>query len=155
MTFEEAQKTLTEYADSLEEMKVYIHRDLKTLPKEYVETVNSYLSEGVRNIKLREQIEEFELNYEKARGELFDCVHERDKIKAELDQFTLDVDKELEKLEAIETLMREQPWIQIGRGILVDGKDDQYTVQQAYTSHGQALVYGILAVLFPDEEAEE
>lgn len=97
--FEDAQKTLTAYADELEEMKVYIHRDLATLPKEYVENVNAYLTEAAKNIKLRIKIEEFELNYEKARGAQFDCVHERDKIKAELDQFTLDVDKELEKLE--------------------------------------------------------
>ena len=97
--FEDAQKTLTAYADELEEMKVYIHRDLATLPKEYVENVNAYLTEAAKNIKLRIKIEEFELNYEKARGAQFDCIHERDKIKAELDQFTLDVDKELEKLE--------------------------------------------------------
>ncbi|KKK94443.1 hypothetical protein LCGC14_2682830, partial [marine sediment metagenome] len=127
--FEDTQKTLTAYADELEEMKIYIHRDLATLPKEYVTMVNSYLTEAAKNIKLRRQVEEFELKYEKARGALFDSVHERDKIKAELDQFTLDVDKELEKLEAIETLMREQPSIQVGRGILVDGKDEQYTVQ--------------------------
>jgi len=97
--FEDAQKTLTAYADELEEMKAYIHSDLTTLPKVYVDTVQDYLNAVAKNIKHRNLVEEFELKYEKARGALFDCVHERDKIKAELDQFTLDVDKELEKLE--------------------------------------------------------
>ena len=78
MTFEETQKILTEYADSLEEAEIYIHRDLATLPKEYVDMVNAYLTEAAKNIKLRIQVEEFELEFEKARGELFDCVHERD-----------------------------------------------------------------------------
>ena len=131
--FEDAQKTLTAYADELEEMKVYIHRDLATLPKEYVENVNAYLTEAAKNIKLRIKIEEFELNYEKARGALFDCAHERDKIKAELDQFTLDVDKELEKLEdwlntypisynkrGTITQICFEDWRQIGKRILTD-----------------------------------
>lgn len=82
--YEEAQERLTEYADSLEEVGVFIHRDLGTLPKEYVEVVNSYLKEGVENIKQRELVEGFELKYEKARGELFDCVHERDLLSKEL-----------------------------------------------------------------------
>lgn len=80
-TFEEAQKRLTEYADSLEESKVYIHRDLKTLPKVYVDTVQDYLSAVALNITNRNLVEEFELKYEKARGELFDCLHERDLLK--------------------------------------------------------------------------
>ena len=101
--FEDVQKTLTAYADELEEMKVYIHSDLTTLPKVYVDTVNDYLTAVAKNIKHRNLVEEFELKYEKARGAQFDCVHERDKIKAELDQFTLDVDKELEKLEAVKS----------------------------------------------------
>lgn len=79
--FEEAQKRLTEYADLSEKMGVYLHRDLKTLPKEYVETIQAYLSEGAENIRLRKLVEEFELKYEKARGELFDCLHERDSLK--------------------------------------------------------------------------
>ena len=129
----DAQKTLTEYADELEEIGVYIHRDLLTLPKEYIEHVNAYLTEAAKNIKLRIKIEEFELNYEKARGAQFDCVHERDKIKAELDQFTLDVDKELEKLEdwlntypisynKRGTITRDsfEDWRQIGKRILTD-----------------------------------
>ncbi len=121
--FEDAQKTLTAYADELEEMKVYIHRDLLTLPKEYIEHVNAYLTEAAKNIKLRIKIEEFELNYEKARGAQFDCVHERDKIKAELDQFTLDVDKELEKLEAVRTWLtkaKAQGHISISQGDKLD-----------------------------------
>lgn len=81
MTFEETQKILTEYADSLEEIKIYIHRDLATLPKEYVDVVNAYLGEAAKNIKLRQQVEEFELKFEKARGELFDCIHERDLLR--------------------------------------------------------------------------
>lgn len=80
-TFEEAQKRLTEYADSLEESKVYIHRDLKTLPKVYVDTVQDYLSAVALNITNRNLVEEFELKYEKARGALFDCLHERDSFK--------------------------------------------------------------------------
>ena len=123
MTFEEAQKTLTEYADSLEEVKVYIHRDLATLPEEYVDTVQDYLKMGALNIKNRNLVEEFELKYEKARGELFDCVHERDKIKAELDAFTLDVDKELEKIEAVRTWLtkaKAQGYISISRGEKLD-----------------------------------
>lgn len=80
-SFEDTQKILITYADELEEMKVYIHRDLATLPKEYVEIVNAYLTEAAKNIKLREQVEEFELKYEKARGALFDCMHERDLLE--------------------------------------------------------------------------
>ncbi len=100
-SFEEAQKMLTEYADSLEEIGVYIHRDLKTLPKEHVETVQDYLAAVARNIKHRNLVKDFELKYEKARGALFDCLHERDSlrtIKEDLDQLTIDVDTELEKL---------------------------------------------------------
>jgi hypothetical protein len=82
-TFEEAQKTLTEYADSLEELEVYIHRDLKTLPKVYVDTVQDYLNAVALNIKHRKLAEEFELKYEKGRGELFDCIHERDSLLKE------------------------------------------------------------------------
>ncbi len=133
MTFEEAQKTLTEYADSLEEMKVYIHRDLKTLPKVYVDTVQDYLTAVAKNIKHRNLVEEFELNYEKARGALFDCVHERDKIKAELDQFTLDVDKELEKLEAVKMWFNELPVYTVSHlcTVLVPFEDE--TVSQERT----------------------
>ena len=80
-TFEEAQKRLVEYADLSEEMGVYLHRDLKTLPKEYVETVQAYLKEAAANITYRKLVEEFELKYEKGRGELFDCLHERDLLK--------------------------------------------------------------------------
>lgn len=76
--FERAQKRLIEYADSLEEVGIYIHRDLETLPKEYVEHVNAYLKEAAKNITLRKQVEEFELKYEKARGELFDCLHAKE-----------------------------------------------------------------------------
>ena len=124
MTFEEAQKTLTEYADSLEEMKVYIHRDLKTLPKVYVDTVQDYLTAVAKNIKHRNLVDEFELKYEKARGELFDSIYERDKIKAELDQFTIDVDKELEKIEAVRTWLtkaKAQGRISMSSGFALDG----------------------------------
>lgn len=83
--FEEAQKKLTEYADSLEEIEIFIHRDLETLPKVYVETIQDYLDTVAQNIKHRKLVEEFELKYEKARGELFDCVHERDSLQKALD----------------------------------------------------------------------
>lgn len=74
-TFEETQKRLTEYANSLEEVNIFIHRDLETLPKVYVDTVNDYLTAVALNIKYRKLVEEFELKYEKARGELFDHIH--------------------------------------------------------------------------------
>ena len=86
MTFENAQKILTEYADNLEESKIYIHRDLKTLPEVYISTVNDYLTAIARNISNRNLANEFEQKYEKARGDLFGCQHERDLLQKELEE---------------------------------------------------------------------
>ena len=85
-SFEEAQKILTDRADSLEELQIYIHRDLKTLPEVYVSTVNDYLSAIARNISNRNLVNEFEQRYEKARGDLFDCQHERDLLQKRLEE---------------------------------------------------------------------
>ena len=83
--FKHAQKILTQYADDLEKSKIYIHRELTTLPEVYVSTVNDYLSAVARNIQNRNLAKQFELQYEKARGDLFDCQHERDLLQKQLE----------------------------------------------------------------------
>jgi len=75
--FFDAQERLTELADELEKLGIYIHRDLATLPDEYVKNVNAYLTEGAENITFRQIADDWEVKYEKGRGDLFDCLHEK------------------------------------------------------------------------------
>ena len=73
--WDETQAKLTELADQYEEVKVYLHRDLATLPQDYADTMRDYLAEAASRIKLRKEAEAWEEKFEKCRGELFDALH--------------------------------------------------------------------------------
>jgi hypothetical protein len=83
--FEHLQWRLNYLADKMQEKGYYIERDLTKLPDAYTEHVVGYLNEALGWITLKNSLEELENDFEKLRGNVFDIMHQMDRIEAKLD----------------------------------------------------------------------